>query len=130
MAMSQPVEDSLPQRTFSSAPLSSFDLDSEAKFDSSWPNDDPQVDDKLCSAQRVISKRAMAAYTKAETRFLDFLASADVWSQDEVRESPADLVAQCCRTLVLQACMCRFSTPKWISLHLRVRNIRVNDRGW
>jgi hypothetical protein len=33
---------------------------------------------------KIISKKALADYKRAEKIFLDFLASADVWSQEEV----------------------------------------------
>lgn len=45
---------------------------------------------------RIISKKALADYKRAERLFLDFLANANVWSQDEVRAwCPPDATASC-----------------------------------
>lgn len=60
--------------------LSSADLEPEYKW-----NPNPEEPPSTYDAFKIISKKALADYRRAERRFLDFLASADVWSQDEVR---------------------------------------------
>jgi len=47
--------------------------------------DDDNRDDQPYDSFKIISRKALTDYKKAERIFLDFLASADVWSQDEVR---------------------------------------------
>jgi hypothetical protein len=37
---------------------------------------------------KMISKKALADYARAELKFLDFLCSADVWSEEQVRYPP------------------------------------------
>lgn len=37
---------------------------------------------------KIISRKALEDYHKAEQKFLDFLQEADVWSKDQVRHFP------------------------------------------
>lgn len=47
--------------------------------------DEDNRDDQPYDSFKIISRKALSDYKKAERIFLDFLAAADVWSQDEVR---------------------------------------------
>ena len=86
----------------------SFDMDAHAPFDATGTHEDLRTIDKPISEDKIISRKAMSDYTLAETRFLDFLAKADVWSQDEVRSAPRRYLTRSYAHVVPQACMCLF----------------------
>jgi hypothetical protein len=65
-------------------------------------DDSDRRGDEPYESFKIISKKALADYHRAERIFLDFLASADVWSQPEVRTPLVECCAatKCCE----QAC--------------------------
>eukprot|EP00892_Ulva_mutabilis_P002245 jgi/Ulvmu1/12020/UM083_0033.1 len=61
--------------------------------------DDADRDDQPYDSFKIISRKALSDYKKAERIFLDFLAAADVWSQDEVTATIIDFhLVEKCRT--------------------------------
>lgn len=84
-----------PRREFSGALLSSADLaEGPEPRVKAVSIEDPLSSKNSYDAFKIISKKALADYRRAEKLFLDFLASADVWSQDEVRHQSEPLHPQ------------------------------------
>lgn len=69
--------DAIPQHSEDAAACSSAAEEEE-------DTDEPCATEEAYEHFKIISKKALADYKRAEELFLDFLATADVWSSKEV----------------------------------------------